>query len=94
MVHNIHIADSGDLSGYKTEIENGYNSGLYSLRYIKNHLGREFNQRCDSEAANHLMLPHSGDFRPYDYAATLLSDLVLINGDDLLLKDGGDLILI
>ena len=96
-LHRIHICSSGDLAGYKTEMQNAYNSGLFDLQYVENHVGREFNRRCDAYGATDKIIPHSGHFRPYDYAASIstgVNDIVLIGGDDIRLIDGGDMLAI
>ena len=94
LLHTIHIASSGDLSSLRTDIDDAYTSGAYTLHEVQDRLGREYNKRCFALGATpSLISPYDAGLRPTSYSISS-SDLLLIDGGDLILIDGDDMILI
>jgi hypothetical protein len=83
LIHEIHIANSGELSTLKERVidsglagpalETGNFSQYYNLAY--SHVWREFNRKCYNFGLTGLMVvPYDGGFRPIPPAIGLLSN--------------------
>jgi hypothetical protein len=82
-IHEIHIANSGELSTLKERVidsglagpalETGNFSQYYNLAY--NHVWREFNRKCYNIGLTGLMVtPYNGGFRPIPPSVGQLSN--------------------
>lgn len=102
LIHEIHIAASGDLNTLKTrvvesgfagqELETGNFSQYYNLAY--SHIWREFNKKCFNCGLTGLMVrPYGQGFRPLPgvLSTGLIPDNIYLqpNGTDYYLQPNG-----